>query len=152
MPELGDLGYEKESNIDTVPTAIVAVAVRDKPSPRRRRMAWPKRRRSEIDDGDATYPEKRSRMPRISAEEHIDDEMGIIAQGMESATHASESDNKGRPRGRIRPRASDASESTSRSLLSLGRCLKIFENLPRKCASQWISASGFVWEVYMLLI
>ena len=116
MPELGDLGYEKESNIDTVPTAIVAVAVRDKPSPRRRRMAWPKRRRSEIDDGDATYPEKRSRIPRISAEEHIDDEMGIIAQGMESATHASESDNKGRPRGRIRPRASDASESTSRSL------------------------------------
>ena len=86
MPELGDLGYEKESNIDTVPTAIVAVAVRDKPSPRRRRMAWPKRRRSEIDDGDATYPEKRSRIPRISAEEHIDDEMGIIAQGMESAT------------------------------------------------------------------
>ena len=76
-----------------------------------------------MDDGDATYPAKRSRIPRISAEEmHIDDEMEvdhIIAQGMGSATqHGLPSDNKGRPlrsHGRVRPRASDASESTSPS-------------------------------------
>ena len=75
-----------------------------------------------MDDGDATYPAKRSRPPRISAEGHVDDEMGvdhIIAQGMENAIqHGLASDNKGRPLrscGRVRQRISDASESTSPS-------------------------------------
>jgi len=67
-----------------------------------------------MDDGDATYPAKRARLPRISAEDHVDDEMRveIITQGLE-AQHR-----EGRPlrsRGQARQRASDASESASPS-------------------------------------
>lgn len=43
--------------------------LKDKPTPRRRRPAGSgnKRRRREADDGDATYPAKRTRIPRNSA-------------------------------------------------------------------------------------
>jgi len=77
-------------------------------------MAGSRRRRREMDDGDATYPAKRARLPRISAEDHVDDEMrvDIITRGLE--------DQHGerrplRSRGQARQRASDASESASPS-------------------------------------
>ncbi len=76
-PKLRDLGYEEDSNIDSISTAVVAITVRGGPSPRKRRMAGSRRRRREMDDGDATYPAKRARLPRISAEDHVDDEMRV---------------------------------------------------------------------------
>jgi len=67
-----------------------------------------------MDDGDATYPAKRARLPRISEEDHVDDEMrvDIVTPGLE-AQHG-----EGRPlrsRSQARQRASDASESASPS-------------------------------------
>lgn len=113
-PKLRDLGYEEDSNIDRISTAVIAITVRDKPSLRKRRTTGSKRRRREMDDGDATYPAKRARLPRISAEDHVDDEMrvDIVTQGLE-AQHG-----EGGPlrsRGQARQRASDSSESVSPS-------------------------------------
>ena len=43
-------------------------------------------------------------------------------------------------------------DMTTYDLLSFSRCLKIFETVLRKRACRWISASGFLLEVYVLLI
>jgi hypothetical protein len=53
--------------IDAVPAP--EPEAKDKPAPRRRRAAGSgtKRRRRETDDGDATYPAKRTRLPRNAA-------------------------------------------------------------------------------------
>ncbi|KAG6891739.1 hypothetical protein C0992_006159 [Termitomyces sp. T32_za158] len=52
------------------------VEVRDKPSPRKRKAGvGSKRRRREADDGDATYPAKRSRVARGSNQMNVDEEV-----------------------------------------------------------------------------
>ena len=57
------------SLVDVTPVLESEPLVRDKPSPRKRRNggAGNKRRRRDVDDGDATYPAKRIRNPRSSA-------------------------------------------------------------------------------------
>ncbi|KNZ80420.1 hypothetical protein J132_05540 [Termitomyces sp. J132] len=68
------VGKLREITIEDEPTLlpsttspILDIEVREKPSPRKRRAGvGSKRKRREADDGDATYPAKRSRMPRDS--------------------------------------------------------------------------------------
>ncbi|KAF8332886.1 hypothetical protein F5887DRAFT_922223, partial [Amanita rubescens] len=95
-----------------ISTAVLMITVRDKSSPRKRRMTGSKGRRREMDDGDATYPVKRARLPRI-------DDVNIVTQGLEAQQ------GEGRPlrsRGQVRQRTSDASESACLALRHLGKC------------------------------
>ena len=55
--------------VDVMPVLESEPLVRDNPSPRKRRHggAGNKHRRRDVDDGNATYPAKRIRSPRLSA-------------------------------------------------------------------------------------
>ncbi|KAG6857276.1 hypothetical protein H0H87_007109 [Tephrocybe sp. NHM501043] len=75
--KLRDVTVEEEPTL--LPTAstspVVDVEIREKPSPRKRRGGGaPKRKRREVDDGDATYPAKRTRMPRGTSNQLVADE------------------------------------------------------------------------------
>ncbi|KAG6862295.1 hypothetical protein C0995_015992 [Termitomyces sp. Mi166 len=62
-----EITVEEETVLPPTISTIFDVEVRGKPSPRKRRAGvGSKRKRREADDGDATYPAKRSRMPRGS--------------------------------------------------------------------------------------
>jgi len=67
----------KLRNVDDNPlvpsasTPVFEVEVKEKYSPRKRRVGGSKRRRREVDDGDATYPAKRTRVPRGAASQHF---------------------------------------------------------------------------------
>ncbi|KAF9484471.1 hypothetical protein BDN70DRAFT_849683 [Pholiota conissans] len=54
------------SSVSTI-AAVAAREVKERPSPRKRRAGGAKRKRKDPDDGDATYPAKRTRMPRGAA-------------------------------------------------------------------------------------
>lgn len=77
-------GKSREARVEvdstTLPLAttspIFDIEVRDKSSPRKRKTGVSsKRKRREADDGDATYPAKRSRMPRGSNQIIADEEV-----------------------------------------------------------------------------
>ena len=54
--------------------AVAAREVKERPSPRKRRSGVTKRKRKDIDDGDATYPAKRTRIPRGTAGQNVEED------------------------------------------------------------------------------
>ena len=54
--------------------AVAAREVKERPSPRKRRSGAAKRKRKDIDDGDATYPAKRTRIPRGTAGQNVEED------------------------------------------------------------------------------
>jgi len=54
--------------------AVAAREIKERPSPRKRRPAAAKRKRKDIDDGDATYPAKRTRIPRGTAGQNVEED------------------------------------------------------------------------------
>lgn len=77
---------EEEEMAVPIPTvssiaAVAAREVKERPSPRKRRVGGAKRKRKEVEDGDATYPAKRSRLPRgaANADEESPTEMEAAA-------------------------------------------------------------------------
>ena len=54
--------------------AVAAREVKERPSPRKRRPGAAKRKRKDIDDGDATYPAKRTRIPRGTAGQNVEED------------------------------------------------------------------------------
>lgn len=114
--------------IDVVPTP--EPEPKDKPTPRRRRPAGSgnKRRRREADDGDATYPAKRTRLPRNSTAAATSlavtgEEPSPPSSVDNSAPSAGDQDGPGRPerrttksRGARARRDSTASEATVTSV------------------------------------
>ncbi|PPQ65017.1 hypothetical protein CVT26_015727 [Gymnopilus dilepis] len=74
-------------------SAIVAVAaqeVRERASPRKRRAGGAKRKRRDADDGDATYPAKRTRIPRGGGGQVVDDDAMEAIASAEGAANISE--------------------------------------------------------------
>ena len=58
--------------------AVAAREVKERPSPRKRRPGAAKRKRKDTDDGDATYPAKRTRIPRGTAGQNVEDFVEVI--------------------------------------------------------------------------
>jgi len=54
--------------------AVAAREVKERPSPRKRRSGAAKRKRKDVDDGDATYPAKRTRIPRGTAGQNVEED------------------------------------------------------------------------------
>lgn len=54
--------------------AVAAREVKERPSPRKRRPGAARRKRKDIDDGDATYPAKRMRIPRGTAGQNVEED------------------------------------------------------------------------------
>ena len=54
--------------------AVAAREAKERPSPRKRRPGAAKRKRKDIDDGDATYPAKRTRIPRGTAGQNVEED------------------------------------------------------------------------------
>ena len=54
--------------------AVAAREVKERPSPRKRRPGAAKRKRKDTDDGDATYPAKRTRIPRGTAGQNVEED------------------------------------------------------------------------------
>lgn len=67
---------DDQSIAPTVSTiaAVAAREVKERPSPRKRRSGATKRKRKDIDDGDATYPAKRTRIPRGAAGQNVEED------------------------------------------------------------------------------
>ena len=67
---------DDQSIAPTVSTiaAVAAREVKERPSPRKRRSGAAKRKRKDIDDGDATYPAKRTRIPRGAAGQNVEED------------------------------------------------------------------------------
>ena len=67
---------EDQSIAPTVSTiaAVAAREVKERPSPRKRRSGATKRKRKDVDDGDATYPAKRTRIPRGAAGQNVEED------------------------------------------------------------------------------
>jgi hypothetical protein len=83
VAKLRELEEEMAVPIPTVSSiaAVAAREVKERPSPRKRRVGGAKRKRKEVEDGDATYPAKRSRLPRgaANADEESPTEMEAAA-------------------------------------------------------------------------
>ena len=54
--------------------AVAAREVKERPSPRKRRPGATKRKRKDTDDGDATYPAKRTRIPRGITGQNVEED------------------------------------------------------------------------------
>ncbi|EDR11412.1 uncharacterized protein LACBIDRAFT_313550 [Laccaria bicolor S238N-H82] len=69
VAKLRELEEDMAVPIPTVSSiaAVAAREVKERPSPRKRRAGGAKRKRKEVEDGDATYPAKRSRLLRGAA-------------------------------------------------------------------------------------
>ena len=101
--------------------AVAAREVKERPSPRKRRSGATKRKRKETDDGDATYPAKRTRIPRGTSGQNVeDDPVEAIPLTDSSAIPESLSDlventkrRSARSRASTKRRDSSASETTS---------------------------------------
>jgi hypothetical protein len=68
---------DEQQLVPTVSTiaAVAAREVKERPtSPRKRRSGTAKRKRKDIDDGDATYPAKRTRIPRGTAGQNVEED------------------------------------------------------------------------------
>jgi hypothetical protein len=101
--------------------AVAAREVKDRPSPRKRRGGGGKRKRKDADDGDATYPAKRTRIPRGTAGQNVEEEPPTevtqfdVPAIMESFSDLSEPIKRRstRAKGSLKRRDSSASETTS---------------------------------------
>lgn len=101
------------------------VEMKEKHGPKKRRPGGSKRRRREVDDGDATYPAKRTRVPRGAASQHMvgNDELlpePIVAEVTPTPEPMSDVPEDGkldrrstRSRGSVKRRDSSASEAAS---------------------------------------
>lgn len=66
---------DDDGPVTTTNLPLHNIDVQEKPSPRKRRGGGgPKRKRREADDGDATYPAKRTRIPRGSVNQQTEEE------------------------------------------------------------------------------
>jgi len=101
--------------------AVAAREVKERPSPRKRRPGVTKRKRKDIDDGDATYPAKRTRIPRGTAGQNVEED-SVEAMPLNDSTSVPEtlSDlventkrRSARSRASTKRRDSSASETTS---------------------------------------
>ena len=101
--------------------AVAAREVKERPSPRKRRPGPAKRKRKDIDDGDATYPAKRTRIPRGTAGQNVEEDF-VEAIPIDDSTAMPEtlSDlventkrRSARSRASTKRRDSSASETTS---------------------------------------
>lgn len=113
-------------NQSTVPTvssiaAVAAREVKERPSPRKRRPGVTKRKRKDTDDGDATYPAKRTRIPRGTAgQTGEDDSVDAMALNDSASVPENLSDlventkrRSARSRASTKRRDSSTSETTS---------------------------------------
>ncbi|KAF8160986.1 hypothetical protein B0H34DRAFT_699007 [Crassisporium funariophilum] len=101
--------------------AVAAREMKERPSPRKRRAGGAKRKRKDVDDGDASYPAKRTRMPRGAAGQAVDED--VIEAGLPKEltptpeTFSDPTENlkrrSGRSRGSTKRRDSSASETAS---------------------------------------
>lgn len=101
--------------------AVAAREVKERPSPRKRRPGATKRKRKDTDDGDATYPAKRTRVPRGATGQNIEEDY-VDAVPLNDSTSITEnlSDlventkrRSARSRASTKRRDSSASETTS---------------------------------------
>lgn len=101
--------------------ALAAREVKERPSPRKRRSGVAKRKRKDTDDGDATYPAKRTRIPRGIAGQNVEED-SAEAMPLNDSTSVPEnlSDlventkrRSARSRASTKRRDSSASEATS---------------------------------------
>jgi hypothetical protein len=108
------------STVSTI-AAVAAREVKERPSPRKRRPGPAKRKRKDIDDGDATYPAKRTRIPRATAGQSVEEDF-VEAIPLDDSTAMPEtlSDlaentkrRSARSRASTKRRDSSASETTS---------------------------------------
>ncbi|KAF8813629.1 hypothetical protein BYT27DRAFT_7220018 [Phlegmacium glaucopus] len=101
--------------------AVAAREVKERPSPRKRRPGAAKRKRKDTDDGDATYPAKRTRMPRGTVGQNVEEEsMEAVQLNDSSSIPENLSDlventkrRSARSRASTKRRDSSASETTS---------------------------------------
>ena len=113
LREVGD--QQLTPTVSTI-AAVAAREVKERPSPRKRRSGAAKRKRKDIDDGDATYPAKRTRMPRGQNVE--EDFVEVIPLMAETLSHLVESNNTKRrsARSRASTKRRDSSESETNSI------------------------------------
>ncbi|TFK75312.1 hypothetical protein BDN72DRAFT_510678 [Pluteus cervinus] len=102
------------------PPAPTVPETREKTSPRKRRTGGGKRKRKEVDDGDATYPAKRTRAPRGAAKEQVMEEDSPTEAGMaeggatpEPVVEEKRPERRSTRSSGIKRRDSSASETTS---------------------------------------
>ena len=90
---------DEEEISPAIPTAITEPEEKEKPSPRKRRAGGggvSKRKRKEGDDDDATYPAKRTRLPRVTnqnqalEEDSLAELTVLVADGMSTPEPAPE--------------------------------------------------------------
>ena len=101
--------------------AVAAREVKERPSPRKRRLGTVKRKRKDTDDGDATYPAKRTRIARGTAGQNVEeDSMEATSLNDSTAVPETLSDlvegtkrRSARSRASTKRRDSSASETTS---------------------------------------
>ncbi|KAG6829550.1 hypothetical protein H0H92_004219 [Tricholoma furcatifolium] len=122
--KLRDVAVEDEPTSAPATAAIPIgdLEAREKPSPRKRRGGASKRKRRDPEDGDATYPAKRTRMPRGASNQTAAEEApleSIVPDGTPTPEPMSEvPDDKPerrstRSRGPLKRRDSSASEAPS---------------------------------------
>jgi len=116
---------EDSATVSLTVSTVAAVAAREakeRPSPRKRRGVGGKRKRKDADDGDATYPAKRTRIPRGTAGQNVEELPTEVTQSqfdvpttMESFSDLSEATKRRSTRGKgsVKRRDSSASETTS---------------------------------------
>ncbi|CAA7259258.1 unnamed protein product [Cyclocybe aegerita] len=118
---------ENDEDIHAVPSptvsTIAAVAAREakeRASPRKRRVGGAKRKRRDADDGDATYPAKRTRVPRTANGQTEEDpvvdgeqqsDVAVVPEGL--AEFAETAQRRSTRSKAIKRRDSSASETTS---------------------------------------
>lgn len=111
------------ASVSTI-AAVAAREVKERPSPRKRRAGGAKRKRKDADDGDATYPAKRTRIPRGAAgvgdEESLVDgpqieevELPSPPDAVPDLSDAAAKRRSTRARGSLKRRDSSGSEVTS---------------------------------------
>ncbi|KAF8894926.1 hypothetical protein CPB84DRAFT_1782651 [Gymnopilus junonius] len=76
----------EEDLLSAAVSTIVAQDVRERASPRRRRAGGAKRKRRDADDGDATYPAKRTRIPRGGGGQAVDNDVAERGPSTERAS------------------------------------------------------------------
>ncbi|KDR75404.1 hypothetical protein GALMADRAFT_554125 [Galerina marginata CBS 339.88] len=127
--KLREFREAEEDMISASPTVstIAAVAAREakeRASPRKRRTGGAKRKRKDADDGDATYPAKRTRIPRGVPGQNLEDDNSMdFVQSIDttgitevfSDLNDTSKRRSTRAKGSLKRRDSSASETTSNS-------------------------------------
>ncbi|KAF8972949.1 hypothetical protein BDZ97DRAFT_1610046, partial [Flammula alnicola] len=119
--EVEEVAPSVSPTVSTI-AAVAAREAKERPSPRKRRTGGAKRKRKDADDGDATYPAKRTRMPRGVANQGVEEdalldvaqpnEAEIIPETLPELSDTAKRRST-RSRGSLKRRDSSASETTS---------------------------------------